>query len=391
MVNAGLAMVDGAGRRRLTVNGAPPIVRLRGRMAGLNPSDIVNAVRDQHGIDVTLLRSCAGNLIEGEVASGALPAGFAWTDQTLDVPPPGRLPWQQPGWLERLRRELDDMPRLGGIAQLVMVRNTSITCLLRLDTGVGVRWLKASLPLFAHEPAVVEWLTAVPGVVTPRVVVRTGDWWIAEDFPEEAQDPQVDFIQTLARVQIASRDGIAELRAIGCPDRPVTGLAAELTPLLDRDDLLTPNQRAALGAAAPALRRAVDDLVTSGIPPSLVHGDLNPENARWTADGWLLFDWTDACVSHPFVDLTRALYPANRATRRRRIRAYAAEWSAVSPPSVVWRAIERVGVVGAAHQAASYLAMLGQAPTGGADRASWSQLRGLLRFWVDQLVSAAHA
>jgi aminoglycoside phosphotransferase (APT) family kinase protein len=36
---------------------------------------------------------------------------------------------------------------------------------------------------------------------------------------------------------------------------------------------------------------------------SLVHGDLHLGNVAKGPGGPLIFDWTDACVAHPFLDL----------------------------------------------------------------------------------------
>ncbi|NKB71866.1 MAG: phosphotransferase [Candidatus Latescibacteria bacterium] len=39
------------------------------------------------------------------------------------------------------------------------------------------------------------------------------------------------------------------------------------------------------------------------IPQTLVHGDLNMSNVAQQEGHYLFYDWTDACVSHPFFDM----------------------------------------------------------------------------------------
>jgi len=44
------------------------------------------------------------------------------------------------------------------------------------------------------------------------------------------------------------------------------------------------------------------------LPSTLVHGDLHADNIARTGRGYVLFDWTDACVGHPFVDFVTFVY-----------------------------------------------------------------------------------
>ena len=45
------------------------------------------------------------------------------------------------------------------------------------------------------------------------------------------------------------------------------------------------------------------ELAALPIPQTLVHGDLHLSNVSRQAGQYVLFDWTDACVSHPFFDM----------------------------------------------------------------------------------------
>src|SRR5262249_29350689 len=63
-----------------------------------------------------------------------------------------------------------------------------------------------------------------------------------------------------------------------------------------------------LRAARPQFTMLCAQLADYRIPPTLVHGDLHMGNValRYGEDGqrtFLFFDWTDACISHPFLDL----------------------------------------------------------------------------------------
>jgi aminoglycoside phosphotransferase (APT) family kinase protein len=61
------------------------------------------------------------------------------------------------------------------------------------------------------------------------------------------------------------------------------------------------------------------ELATYAVPPSLVHGDLHLGNVALGPRGHLFFDWTDAGVAHPFLDLltfVADLQPVERHTAR---------------------------------------------------------------------------
>ena len=48
-------------------------------------------------------------------------------------------------------------------------------------------------------------------------------------------------------------------------------------------------------------------LDAADIPPSIEHGDLHDGNVFVTSSGHAIFDWGDACVTHPFAGLLVAL------------------------------------------------------------------------------------
>ncbi len=40
----------------------------------------------------------------------------------------------------------------------------------------------------------------------------------------------------------------------------------------------------------------------SAFRDTVCHGDLHLGNVAWVGDGPVLFDWTDACFGHPYLD-----------------------------------------------------------------------------------------
>ena len=65
---------------------------------------------------------------------------------------------------------------------------------------------------------------------------------------------------------------------------------------------------------------------------TLVHGDLHPGNVARLDGELAYFDWTDACVAHPFFDLHSLQWQKDEATRAALLDAYLGAWEGVASP-----------------------------------------------------------
>jgi hypothetical protein len=221
------------------------------------------------------------------------------------------------------------------------------------------------------------------------VLVDRGCWWLAEDFPPPAPDPSGDPLVSLAQIQLAAAARIGELRALGCPDRPLAALPTHVRKITERTDLLDPVDRERLISALPLLNARCAEADRLGLPLTIAHCDVSPENTRWTDDGWLLYDWTDACLTHPFVDLASPLsYESEEGVAAVRASAYAAVWEERFPAAAVARALELSPVIGAAHQVANYARIIDAVEPDAADVASRRELVVFLRYWASRLLAA---
>ena len=73
------------------------------------------------------------------------------------------------------------------------------------------------------------------------------------------------------------------------------------TPLTARH--ITPDELARLRTAIPALQERCTVLGRYNLPDCLVHGDLHLGNVARNGDSYQIFDWSDSCIAHPFVDM----------------------------------------------------------------------------------------
>ncbi len=94
------------------------------------------------------------------------------------------------------------------------------------------------------------------------------------------------------------------------------------------------------------------------VPATLVHGDLHLENVAISDGGLMFFDWTEACVAHPFMDMFLIFNERDDAIRIRLRDAYLAVWTDFEPMKRLLELWAICGVVHAMHHAVSYQSIL---------------------------------
>ena len=127
------------------------------------------------------------------------------------------------------------------------------------------------------------------------------------DAPVEERDL---VLRLFGLVQIESAEWVEALLAMGCIDRRPEWLARQTAELIADDAALSgldDAEAARLRALAPKLAAMCRRLAAGPVPNALVHGDLHLANVARRDGEYLFFDWTDACVTHPFLDLDRRL------------------------------------------------------------------------------------
>jgi thiamine kinase-like enzyme len=161
-----------------------------------------------------------------------------------------------------------------------------------------------------------------------------------------------------AQLQVQTVDSIDELLAVGCLDRRLNILSSQIDSLTQADEALVPlnpDEIAQFRALAPRLKNMCSELAEFHIPSSLVHGDFHGGNI--TGESLLFFDWTDACVAHPFLDLCTVMqYIAdyNIAGRDQLLATYFQAWTQYEPMERLQAAWQLAEPLGALHQAVSY-------------------------------------
>lgn len=204
----------------------------------------------------------------------------------------------------------------------------------RVPTTRAAVYVKCCGPTQAHEPR----LTALlhhefPGLVTEVLALHpTKPWMLVAEGGKKIRDAYSgdeflrawrEVLPRYAQMQRAATRHVREILGFGMPDHRATPLVAGFAeavanePALsaDRSDRITEHERRALVELRPRLDHALSALAALGIEDTLQHDDLHHGNVLVRDGSAVIFDWGDACVSHPFLTLAVTLRFAAAATK----------------------------------------------------------------------------
>lgn len=245
-----------------------------------------------------------------------------------DLPLPDRRPdWFRPDWWDAVETWLDDrLARLGRhrTGPLRTVKFWSLSAVLEVPTSGGALYLKATCRWFRHEPSVTEVIARFAPDHAPRVLATevSRAWMLLEPLPGHPEEPPglqgvAAAARALAEVQLRSVGHLELLTEAGCPDRGAEATIRTFARVLRRGaeiDRLDGTERAALLELEPVLAGTVRRLDRCGLPTVLSHGDLHLGNVATDGTALVFYDWTDACLGHPFLDAAHLADSAQQET-----------------------------------------------------------------------------
>lgn len=290
------------------------------------------------------------------IAEGARPDEALWMDGAdlpvaVHEPHPLRVPWGYAGWLEAALAWIAEHAE--GLHSWKELKSWSLSCVIRAETGRGTVYFKATNQqpaLFANEPLVTQRLAErFPGrVPMPLAIDPERGWMLLEDFGPSLRETRGKDAPALVLVdypllQQQTLGQETELLALGCVDRRPAHLLSELPLLLNDSDFLAPlteEQHTKLLSVDWRTKIAA----FTDTPCALVHGDLHTGNVASGKNNLLYFDWTDASVGLPWLDVLTPLWAESDEAART---LYAA-WSTPLPP---W---ETIAPLIALHHSVSY-------------------------------------
>ena len=229
--------------------------------------------------------------------------------------------WTDPVWLEDVKAWIDgELARLGAVASAAIEQShvRPWSTVMRVPVEGASVWFKANMPSQAYEAGVV----AILGRQRPRCVPELWavdlerGWMLMENAGvlfgdvvarERSLSRWLNLLPLYAQLQInATGDTETFLRA-GVPDRRLGSLASQYTRLLDEVRGLTPEEVVRLRRLQSAVSEMCDELAAFGIPETIQHNDLH-DGQVFVRDGrYLISDWAESCLSHPFFTMAVTL------------------------------------------------------------------------------------
>lgn len=298
--------------------------------------------------------------------------------------PPHRPEWYTPGWLDEVDDWIDAALASTGRRRAgasVVTRMWSLSAIVRVATESGSVWFKATGGGFDTEPGVTAFLARHYGRILPTVLAiatrgagsPSRTWMLMEKLRgvHEGQAPGAAILlaPAFADLQARTAGDLPALRSAGCPDRTMRSLLDGLQAILHESielSRLSAGELAAARSAAPRMAELVSELWDCGLPDTLTHGDLHLGNVAYDGTDVRVFDWTDAAVSHPFLDavlIARSAAGGNADPGdgihldRDVLDAYLTRWRAHRPRANVDRALQLAVPVNDLYQAISYEAI----------------------------------
>jgi hypothetical protein len=343
-------------------------------------------------------------MVEFDAAAADPPAGWAWQNVDLELITrlepttsraavaswarervegwsPMRPQWSRPGWLESAsiwivdQMAADGRPIVGASQQHQL---WDLSVVLHASSADGNVFFKCSADAFRHEAVVTQKLAGLMPDLVPEVIAidDSQGWMLMRDLGAAELGDQDE---SLWHEGVVAHSGIQqswlgradELVALGLPVRSLTDLTAQVEAMAEDALLLRrmpPDLRDRWLATAPGLVESCRRLDEIGPGPTLVHGDFHPWNVASGPATTRVFDWTDAAVSHPFVDLATYVFRTEDVSvRRRLVDAYVDAWSTVRSEQALREAAALGLVVGALYQVQTYRALLPTLIGNGAD------------------------
>lgn len=350
-----------------------------------------DAVMATWGIRVTVARCLAEGsdempalfVVHNHDASAKLPAQAQWVEITrlkeLSYATPAqrqtildwlaseadptwkRLPWSSPAWLAKATQWMHATVESSGarvMGEPKQIRTWAISSVYRVETTAGTVYFKALPDFLGHEPRLTQYmLRQFPQNIPEVTAIEPNEhWMLMKEMGGPEPQTKADWelvLRTLIQIQNHCNANRHELLQFGVKDRPVAQLATLLEPVIA--ELKQPEMRAfyevteteadLLAAQLRALPALCAQLAECGIPDTLMHGDLWAPNVimrdQFSVKAPIIYDWTDAAISHPFFDIFCLLWAEkNEAKRREEKEAHINVWSELYPHKTVLRALD---------------------------------------------------
>ena len=229
--------------------------------------------------------------------------------------------WTDPDWLAEAHAWiLESVTRLdaGPVAEIEQPHIYPWSTVMRVPTTQGNLYFKANAPDLSFEARLVTLLAERRPDCVPRLLAVDLErgWMLMSDAGERLREivarerdlsRWLEILPLYAGVQLDLTADVDELLRLGVPDLRLATLPEKFERLLDELVDLPGDLGSRLAASVPLVRELRDELAAFGVPETIQHDDFH-DGQIFVRDGrYLLLDWGDSCVSHPFFTLAVTL------------------------------------------------------------------------------------
>ena len=325
----------------------------------------------------------------------------------LESPPDLRAPWQEIGWHDSacawIAAELAriGLPATGPVAQ---DRAWGLSCTMRIATDSGNVFFKATPPFMAHEGRATQAVAEHCPELVPQPLALDSErgWLLMTDYGGEMlhESPDIrrweEALGVFSTAQIGQVEHAEFWMRQNIPDRRLGRMVEMIDPLIAScahmldggTGGLSEEEIGDLRSLSMPLKLMCARLAHSGIPHTLVHGDLGG-NILITETGYTFFDWTDVCISHPFFEMAtisgayfdESVLQDNPNAEIRLRDAYLRPWTRLMPMDKLIESFEASRPLGTLHEMMTYMWIRTNIP---AD--ARPELDGGLLHWVRTLL-----
>lgn len=292
----------------------------------------------------------------------------AWYNRQTGERPVTGAPWSHRGWyIEALAWAVARLSEAGVMATRTpeQLRASERAFVMRIRSHTDTFYFRAAPFMFAHEPALMQWLARrYPHNVPEVLEIDAGRGWLLQreagngGMPlSEEREEEVWYraARRMAEIQLDTVHACPELRAIGCPSRQLDVLARRLPRLCADSTVMMLGHPCGMprrdiertGGLVPTLLTLCEELASFDLPDCLDYGDLRAANILSTVTEPVYLDWSDSAISHPFFaiaalldDAVRLLPSVSRVAQRRIRDSYLAPWRDLAPHDHLVRAFD---------------------------------------------------
>ena len=198
---------------------------------------------------------------------------------------------------------------------------------LLMEDGAGY-WLKATGAPNSHERQITELLSRLCPQCLPRIVAEKPEWnaWLMTgggsgltslpSDPDDLVQLLGQTVQSLAELQMGTVGRESLLFGAGAFDQRLDVIQRNADALFayiaEAMSLQISTKAPRIGAGRlkelrEILHKACDHAECMGIPPTILHGDMNLGNLVFTEGSCQFIDWSEGYVGHPLVTLQHLL------------------------------------------------------------------------------------